>query len=80
MQIIALNTQTNDDFSLMMNGYFRAGRTKNMENLGFIEKPEYLRPLRAGQTIKNNQSVANKSAGYPNVRQYSITFYTHRSL
>lgn len=43
IQIIALNTQTNDDYAIMLNSYFRAGRNPNLETLGFIDKPEYLR-------------------------------------
>lgn len=36
VQIIALNTQTNDDYAIMMNSYFRAGRTGDMAKIGYI--------------------------------------------
>jgi hypothetical protein len=70
VQIIALNTQTNDDYAIMMNAYFRAGRPKDMAQLGFIEKPEYLRNTDKGKIAK-----------YPSEkRYYEFAFYTNLEL
>jgi len=43
-QIIALNTQTKDDYAWLMRSYFTAGR-QNMitEKIGYVEKPLHLR-------------------------------------
>jgi hypothetical protein len=67
VQIIALNTQTNDDYAIMMNAYFRAGRPREMTNIGYIEKPEYLRNT-------NNGNMSN----YPSERRYyEFAFFTN---
>jgi len=42
-QIIALNTQTKDDYAWLMRSYFTAGRQNITENIGYIEKPLHLR-------------------------------------
>jgi hypothetical protein len=36
VQIIALNTQTNDDFAIMMNSYFTIGSNGKMEEMGYV--------------------------------------------
>lgn len=64
VQIIALNTQTNDDYAIMMNSYFRAGRKDRMERIGYIDKPSYLR--------KSGEKVIS----YPFTKKYTFTFYT----
>ena len=42
-QIIALNTQTKDQFAWMLMSYFKAGRNNNFGSIGYIQKPEHLR-------------------------------------
>lgn len=42
-QIIALNTQTKDDYAWMMYRYFCAGPAVNLANRGYVLKPERLR-------------------------------------
>ncbi len=42
-QIIALNTQTKDDYAWMMYRYFCAGQAVNLANRGYVLKPERLR-------------------------------------
>lgn len=70
VQIIALNTQTNDDYAIMMNAYFRAGRPRDMTNLGYIEKPEYLRNTYNGNICH-----------YPSEkRYYEFAFYTNLKM
>lgn len=71
VQIIALNTQTNDDYAIMLNSYFRTVRNANLETIGYIEKPEYLRST-------NDKNIISSS--YPSKRNYEFTFYTHYQL
>jgi len=35
----------------MLNSYFRAGRNSNLETIGFIEKPDYLRMKDGNQKL-----------------------------
>jgi hypothetical protein len=42
-QIIALNTQTKDDYAWLMKSYFTAGRPHLTDSIGYIEKPLHLR-------------------------------------
>jgi len=42
-QIIALNTQTKDDYAWCMYRYFCAGHESNLAQKGYILKPIYLR-------------------------------------
>ena len=45
-QIIALNTQTKDDYYFMMMNYFKAGRSEDSSKIGYIQKPAYLRAFK----------------------------------
>lgn len=38
-QIIALNTQTKDDYAWMLNGYFCGGHCSNLSERGYVLKP-----------------------------------------
>lgn len=42
-QIIALNTQTKDNYAWLMMSYFTAGRDPNPSTLGYVDKPIHLR-------------------------------------
>lgn len=42
-QIVALNTQTKDDFAWMTFAYFCGGQASNLSQRGYILKPERLR-------------------------------------
>lgn len=42
-QIIALNTQTKDDYAWMMYGYFCGGNINYFSQVGYVLKPERLR-------------------------------------
>lgn len=41
-QIVALNTQTKDEYAILMMSYFKSGRGTNPTTLGFVEKPKHL--------------------------------------
>ena len=43
-QIIALNTQTKDDYAWMIYGYFCGGRDRTPGSLGYVLKPSKLLP------------------------------------
>jgi hypothetical protein len=42
-QIVALNTQTKDEYAWMMNGYFCGGHASNTSERGYVLKPQRLR-------------------------------------
>ncbi len=42
-QIIALNTQTKDDNVWLLMSYFTTGRDRSPNNIGYVDKPAYLR-------------------------------------
>ncbi len=42
-QIIALNTQTKDNYAWLMMSYFTAGRPQIPGTIGFVQKPLHLR-------------------------------------
>lgn len=44
-QIIALNTQTKDDFAWMMHRYFCGGHSTNLSHRGYLLKPLRLRNI-----------------------------------
>ena len=42
-QLIALNTQTRDDYAWLMMSYFTAGKEGNLSRVGYVEKPIWMR-------------------------------------
>lgn len=57
-QIIALNTQTKDDYAWLLRSYFTAGR-EIMEalNIGYIDKPINLRTKQSADSIKRVYTI-----------------------
>jgi hypothetical protein len=73
-QIIALNTQTKDDYAWLMMSYFTSGRAAVPSKMGYIQKPQHLRTNIVRElvqkiiTIKvasSNEKVAMKFYGTP---------------
>jgi hypothetical protein len=56
-QIIALNTQTKDDYAWLMMSYFTAGRPHLPGNIGYIEKPLHLRSSQPKPQIQKSIQV-----------------------
>lgn len=60
-QIIAINTQTKDEFAWLMMSYFTAGKAEEAKSIGYVEKPEHLRSNYANRneitTTLNDKSM-----------------------
>lgn len=60
-QIIALNTQTKDDFAWMLHGYFIGGDSSALFEKGYVLKPERLRHRKNKEAIEISEGKENKS-------------------
>jgi hypothetical protein len=70
-QIIALNTQTKDEYAWMMMSYFTAGRYDSPDNIGFIQKPIHLRSDQKHTSIKKTIKIEIMS----DIKSIEIKFF-----
>jgi hypothetical protein len=71
-QIVALNTQTKDDYALMLMAYFTAGRELAPSKLGYVPKPAHL--------LRGSRQPRERQARMVHVKVFSSEAITVRLL